>query len=298
MMKNKTKAFITGGTGQVGTELIRRADAWRINIVAPKRADMDIINEAQVNSQLDCIRPDIVINSAAFTAVDAAENNKDVAFQVNCDAAKIMADSCKRLSIPLIHLSTDYVFDGTKTASYDETDLTCPIGIYGKSKESGENAIREILIEHIILRTSWVYAAHGTNFVKTMLRVGKEQETLKVVDDQFGAPTFSGDIAEAILSITKQVLRQKDAGFWGTYHYTAIGHATWKDFAEEIFEKKANWVSKKPSIIGIPSSKYPTPAKRPLNSLLNCSKIDSVFSPPRRDWQLGLAEVLNQITEE
>jgi dTDP-4-dehydrorhamnose reductase len=298
MIKDKTKAFITGGTGQVGTELIRRADAWKIDIVAPKRADMNIINEIQVNSQLDYIRPDIVINSAAFTAVDVAENDKDVAFRVNCDALKIMANSCKRLSIPLIHLSTDYVFDGTKTTSYDENDLTCPIGIYGKSKESGENAIREILIEHIILRTSWVYAAHGTNFVKTMLRIGKEREFLNVVDDQFGAPTFAGDIAEAILSITNQVLKKKDVDFWGTYHYTARGQATWKGFAEEIFDEKANWVSKKPSIIGIPSSQYPTPAKRPVNSVLNCSKVDAIFNPPRREWQLGLAEVLSELTEE
>ena len=292
------KAFITGGTGQVGTELVRRAGSWNLDIVAPNRAELNLLDETEVYSQLDQTRPDIVVNSAAFTAVDAAETESDAAFQVNRDAVRIVADSCTQLSIPIIHLSTDYVFDGTKAATYEESDLICPIGVYGKSKEAGEAVVRETSGKHVILRTSWVYAAHGNNFVKTMLRIGKERQQLNVVNDQFGTPTFAGDIADAIFSIANQVLEHNTSQFWGTYHYTAKGWTTWKDFAEVIFEKASTWLSNKPHVEGIPSSQYPTAAKRPPNSVLNCSKIDLKFRPPRRHWQEGLDEVLSELKNE
>ena len=201
MKITRLKAFIAGGTGQVGTELIRRGDCCHFDIVAPNRAEINLLNESDVYSQLNSIRPDVVVNAAAFTAVDAAETECDMAFQVNRDAVRIMANSCNLLSIPLIHISTDYVFDGTKAGSYKETDLICPIGVYGRSKEAGEAIVRELLEKHIILRTSWVYAAHGNNFVKTMLRIGRERQNLNVVNDQFGAPTFAGDIALTLIHI-------------------------------------------------------------------------------------------------
>ena len=298
MTITRMKAFITGGTGQVGTELIRRADSWNFDIVAPTRSELTLLDDTEVYSQLDQIRPDIVVNSAAFTAVDAAETESDAAFQVNRDAVRIVADSCTQLSIPIIHLSTDYVFDGTKVGTYDESDLICPIGVYGKSKAAGEAAVREISGKHVILRTSWVYAAHGNNFVKTMLRIGEERQNLNVVNDQFGTPTFAGDIADAIFSIANQVLGHNTSQFWGTYHYTAKGWTTWKDFAEVIFEKASTWLSNKPHVEGIPSSQYPTAAKRPPNSVLNCSKIDLKFRPPRRHWQEGLGEVLSELKNE
>ena len=289
------KAFITGGTGQVGTELVRRAGSWNLDIVAPNRAELNLLDETEVYSQLDQTRPDIVVNSAAFTAVDAAETESDAAFQVNRDAVRIVADSCTQLSIPIIHLSTDYVFDGTKAGTYDESDWICPISVYGKSKEAGEVVVREISGKHVILRTSWVYAAHGNNFVKTMLRIGKERQKLNVVNDQFGTPTFAGDIADAIFSIANQILERDTSQFWGTYHYTAKGWTTWKGFAEVIFEKASTWLPNKPHVEGIPSSQYPTAAKRPSNSVLNCSKIDLKFRPPRRHWQEGLDEVLSEL---
>ena len=292
------KAFITGGTGQVGTELVRRADSWNLDIVAPNRAELNLLDETEVYSQLDQTRPDIVVNSAAFTAVDAAETESDAAFQVNRDAVRIVADSCTQLSIPIIHLSTDYVFDGAKSGTYDESDLICPIGVYGKSKEAGEVVVREISGKHVILRTSWVYAAHGNNFVKTMLRIGKERQNLTVVNDQFGTPTFAGDIADAIFSIANQILERDTSQFWGTYHYTAKGWTTWKGFAEVIFEKASTWLPNKPDVEGIPSNQYPTAAKRPSNSVLNCSKIDLKFRPPRRHWQEGLDEVLSELKNE
>jgi dTDP-4-dehydrorhamnose reductase len=176
--------------------------------------------------------------------------------------------------------------------------LICPIGVYGKSKEAGEVAVREISGKHVILRTSWVYAAHGNNFVKTMLRIGEERQNLNVVNDQFGTPTFAGEIADAIFSIANQVLEHNASQFWGTYHYTAKGWTTWKDFAEVIFEKASTWLSNKPHVEGIPSSQYPTAAKRPSNSVLNCSKIDLKFRPPRRHWQEGLDEVLSELKNE
>ena len=295
MTITRLKALITGGTGQVGTELIRRGDCCHFDIVAPNRAEINLLNESDVYSQLNSIRPDIVVNSAAFTAVDAAETECDMAFKVNRDAVRIMANSCNLLSIPLIHISTDYVFDGTKAGSYKETDLICPIGVYGRSKEAGEAKVRELLEKHIILRTSWVYAAHGNNFVKTMLRIGKERQNLNVVNDQFGAPTFAGDIADAILSIAKKVLEHDALEFWGTYHYTAKGRTSWKDFAEVIFETASTWLPNKPYVEGIPSSQYPTAAKRPANSVLNCAKVDLELGPPRRHWREGLDEVLDEL---
>ena len=298
MTITRLKALITGGTGQVGTELIRRGDCCHFDIVAPNRAEINLLNESDVYSQLNSIRPDIVVNSAAFTAVDAAETECDMAFKVNRDVVRIMANSCNLLSIPLIHISTDYVFDGTKAGSYKETDLICPIGVYGRSKEAGEAKVRELLEKHIILRTSWVYAAHGNNFVKTMLRIGKERQNLNVVNDQFGAPTFAGDIADAILSIAKKVLEHDALEFWGTYHYTAKGRTSWKDFAEVIFETASTWLPNKPYVEGIPSSQYPTAAKRPANSVLNCAKVDSELGPPRRHWREGLDEVLDELKNE
>ena len=295
MTVTRLKALITGGTGQVGTELIRRGDGCRFDIVAPNRAEINLLNESDVYSQLNSIRPNIVVNSAAFTAVDAAETECDMAFKVNRDAVRIMANCCNLLSIPLIHISTDYVFDGTKAGSYKETDLICPIGVYGRSKEAGEAIVRELLEKHIILRTSWVYAAHGNNFVKTMLRIGRERQNLNVVNDQFGAPTFAGDIADAIFSIAKKVLGHDELEFWGTYHYTAKGRTTWKDFAEVIFEAASTWLPNKPYVEGIPSSQYPTAATRPANSVLNCTKVDSKLGPPRRHWREGLDEVLYEL---
>ena len=298
MTITRLKALITGGTGQVGTELIRRGDSCRFDIVAPNRAEINLLNESDVYSQLNSTRPNIVVNSAAFTAVDAAETECDMAFKVNRDAVRIMANCCNLLSIPLIHISTDYVFDGTKAGSYKETDLICPLGVYGRSKEAGEAIVRELLEKHIILRTSWVYAAHGNNFVKTMLRIGRERQNLNVVNDQFGAPTFAGDIADAIFSIAKKVLKHDALEFWGTYHYTAKGRTTWKDFAEVIFETASTWLPNKPFVEGIPSSQYPTAAKRPLNSVLNCVKVDSKLGPPRRHWREGLDEVLDELKNE
>jgi dTDP-4-dehydrorhamnose reductase len=292
------KVLTTGGGGQVGTELARRGGACQADVTALTRADLDITDLAAVRAVVRRARPDVMVNAAAYTAVDKAESEPDAAFAANRDAPGAIAAICAELAIPLIHISTDYVFDGGKTGAYRETDPVQPLGVYGASKEAGERAVRDAWGRHVILRTSWVYAAHGGNFVRTMLRVGAARDTLPVVDDQTGAPTFAGDIADAVLAIAGRIAGagQQD-GAWGTYHYTARGQTTWHGFADAIFASAETTLGRRPVLEAIPTSAYPTPAQRPVNSVLDCAKIDAAFAPPRRDWREGLAEVLGDLLQ-
>ena len=244
------------------------------------------------------IGPKILINAAAYTAVDDAESQSEIAFNVNRDAPENLAKNCAKFSIPLIHLSTDYVFDGKKSGAYLEDDPVCPIGVYGRSKEAGEAHLRDIIDEHIIIRTSWVYSAHGNNFLRTMLRLATERDELNIVEDQKGVPTFAGDIADALLSIVQRLTTGKHEKVWGTFHYTAKNPTTWRGFADEIFNQIRNYDMAVPVVNGIPSSQYPTPASRPLNSVLNCDKIERVFDVPRRSWREGMLEVIDQLLKD
>jgi dTDP-4-dehydrorhamnose reductase len=288
---------VTGGGGQVGTELTRRAQNWDIQIQALTRRELDITQPEMVRDILGDARPDVVINAAAYTAVDKAEDDAEAAFAVNHAAPGHIAAACADLGIPLIHISTDYVFDGTRKGAYKEEDPVRPLGVYGASKEAGERAVRESARRHVIMRTSWVYATHGGNFVRTMLRVGAERDSLRVVADQTGTPTFAGDIADAALSIAGKIAGQQEAP-WGTYHYTAKGETTWHGFAEAIFASSETALGRRPLLEAIATSEYPTPAKRPANSILDCTKIDTNFSPPRRSWREGLAEVLDELLKD
>jgi dTDP-4-dehydrorhamnose reductase len=299
MAERKPRIIATGGAGQVGTELIRRAAASNVNLTALTRAELDITDATAIRAVLKDAQPDVVINAAAYTAVDKAEEDGDTAFAVNRDAPGHFAEACAQLGIALIHISTDYVFDGGKDGAYLESDQVKPIGVYGASKEAGEQAVRDVLDQHVIMRTSWVYAGHGGNFVRTMLRVGAERDTLKVVCDQTGAPTFAGDIADAALSIARTISaaegERDNPPAWGTYHYTAKEHTTWHGFAEAIFDAAEPFLGRRPHVEAIPTSEYPTPARRPANSVLDCAKIDAAFAPPRRPWREGLAEVLDEL---
>jgi dTDP-4-dehydrorhamnose reductase len=288
------KILATGGSGQVGTELSRRGAAWQTEVHAVTRDELDITQSGAVLAILEQTKPDVVVNAAAYTAVDKAETEPETAFAANRDGPGFLAVGCAKLGVPLIHISTDYVFNGEKTRGYRETDHTSALGVYGQSKEAGERAVRESWGRHIILRTSWVYAGHGGNFVRTMLRVGSERESLRVVSDQTGTPTFAGDIANAILSIATNIAGREQAP-WGTYHYTAKGQTTWHGFAEAIFDAAEARLGRHPAIEAITTREYPTPAKRPVNSVLDCAKIDASFKPPRRDWREGLAEVLDEL---
>ena len=286
------RLLIIGSNGQLGWELCRqgRRQAWDIQGV--DLPDFDITNETQVIEQVETVGPQFIVNASAFTAVDKAESEPELAYEVNANGPRKLARVCAIHDIPLIHISTDYVFAGDKKTPYKETDVMAPIGIYGKSKAAGEKAVREELHSHIIIRTAWLYGFYGSNFVKTMLKVGKDHETISVVADQYGCPTYAADLAGAILKIIDQSEATKEKK-WGTYHYCGKGETTWHGFAEAIFyiarDKTALKVKK---VLPIPTDAYPTPAKRPTNSVLDCNRIQSAYNIQIPPWKDSLIEML------
>jgi dTDP-4-dehydrorhamnose reductase len=289
------KLLVLGAGGQVGHELRRLAWPADYRVAAFDRAGVDITQGEAVAAAFDCERPDIVINAAAYTAVDRAESEPDIAWAGNCAGPGHLAAACRAAGIPLIHISTDYVFDGSKQGPYREDDPVNPLGVYGHSKEAGDRAVREALPEHVILRTAWVYSAHGHNFVKTMLRVAAERPVLRVVADQIGSPTSAGDIAGAIAAIVRRVAAGDPR--WGTYHFAGGGAVTWHGFAEAIFELAALWRGAAPKVEAITTADYPTPARRPANSVLDCRHIGEAFGIAPRPWREALAEVIGELYE-
>jgi dTDP-4-dehydrorhamnose reductase len=236
-----------------------------------------------------------VVNAAGYTAVDQAESEPELAFAVNRDGPSYLAIACGKAGIPLVHISTDYVFDGQKQGAYLETDPVSPLGVYGKSKAAGERAVREHLPEHVIIRTSWVYGIHGHNFVKTMLRVGREKEVVQVVADQYGCPTYAADLAETILRIAARVLEGRQI-HWGTYHYCGQGVTSWHAFAEAIFDLARKYGPLKvKQIEAVTTADYPTAAQRPANSVLDCSLFKSHFDFAPKPWYESLARMIDQV---
>ncbi len=290
-----SKILITGANGQIGWELARRGAARGFDILAFNHRSLDITDEAAVRQALAQSDASLAINAAAYTAVDQAESDLPAAYRVNRDGPAYLAAACAEAGIPLIHISTDYVFDGLKRAPYLEIDPVAPTGVYGRSKAEGEAAVRSRLTEHIILRTSWVYGIRGSNFVRTMLRLGVEKDVIRVVDDQFGCPTFAADIADALLDMVRYIT-EKGLAAWGTYHFAGQGVTTWYDFAVKIFElaKEHQNLSVR-KIEPIPSSAYPTAAKRPAYSVLDCAAIERTFGITPRPWQEGLAIMLENV---
>jgi dTDP-4-dehydrorhamnose reductase len=281
------KILLTGANGQVGYEIIAACKALPITLIACNRQDLDITNQHSITDTIGHHAPDFVINAAAYTAVDRAEKEPELAFAVNAKAPEYLAKTCKKYRIPLLHLSTDYVFDGRSNKPYCENDMANPLGVYGHSKWLGEKAIRDHWDKHIILRVSWVFGRHGHNFVKTMLRLMQEQEELRIVADQHGCPTYAGDIANAILNVISKPI-------WGTFHYCGTPATTWHGFAAAILEKARNAqpiVSKK--LIAILTKDYPMPAERPVNSVLDCAKFTKTFTLAPNDWNKGLNAVLS-----
>lgn len=288
-----TDILLTGAGGQVAWEIERRAADAGLSVRALSRAELDIADNKAVHSMVASIGPRVVINAAAYTAVDKAETEKDLAFDVNRDGPGHLAAICAGREIPLVHLSTDYVFDGESKAPYVEEDFTAPLGVYGESKLAGEAAVRAFLDRHIILRTAWVYGVHGNNFVKTMLRLGRERDVLRVVDDQRGSPTFAGDIADTLLLISRRLISEAlPEEAYGTFHYTGGGAVTWHGFAEKIFDLAAPSLGRRPKVEPITTAEYPTPAKRPANSVLDCGKINEVYGIRQRPWEDALREML------
>ncbi|MCY1172945.1 dTDP-4-dehydrorhamnose reductase [compost metagenome] len=255
------------------------------------RDQLDLSHPEAIRDQVRLLKPDLIINAAAHTAVDQAETEPELAFAINAVAPGIFAEEAARLGVPLVHYSTDYVFDGSKTRPYTEADEPNPLGVYGNSKLAGERAIAAVDGQHLILRTSWVYSLHGRNFLLTMQRLLQEKPELRVVADQIGAPTWAGTIANSTCALIER-WQQGQTGPWGIYHLTAQGETSWFGFAEEI--GRYLQASGKPCarIEPIPSSAYPTPAKRPLNSRLDCSRLQQQWQVSQPDWREALRECL------
>lgn len=283
------RILISGQHGQVSRELQRRLGTIG-EVIVPGREQLDLLQPEQIREQVRTIRPDLIINAAAYTAVDLAESEADAAFAINATAPGIFAEEALALDIPLIHYSTDYVFDGTKVGAYTEHDVPNPLGVYGASKLAGERAITDVQGKHLILRTSWVYSTHGRNFLLTMQRLLQEKAELRVVADQIGAPTWAGTIAENTLALIERW--QAGTSAWGTYHLTARGQTSWFGFAQAIGEALRERGKPCAELLPIPSSDYPTPAARPLNSCLDCSRLQRDWGVSQSDWQAALRECL------
>lgn len=289
------RVLITGARGQVGHELLRLAPQG-FEAVGMGSAELDIADPARVAMVVDQLQPQLIINAAAYTAVDKAESEAERAWTVNCKGVANLAVAAERLGIPLLHISTDYVFAGDAELPYRETDPTGPTGEYGASKLGGEQALTAQCSRHIILRTSWVFGAHGNNFVKTMLRLGREREELRVVADQHGCPTPAASIARALWELANQY-RERSCLHWGTYHFSGMPACTWHEFALEIFRQahELGLLTRMPQVRAIATAEYPTPAKRPAWSVLDCNRLLAAHGIAQADWREELRQVLREL---
>lgn len=287
------RLLVIGRTGQLATELARRAgDGLAITTLGRETVDLSRPEEARaaVTAALEAGGVDAVINAAAYTAVDRAESEEALALAVNGDAPGAMAQAAAARGVPFLHVSTDYVFDGSGTAPWQPTDPVGPLGAYGRSKLEGERQVANAGGPHVILRTSWVFSAHGANFVKTMLRLGRERPRLTIVADQVGGPTAAGDIADALIAMARGLIA--DPALAGVYHFAGAPDVSWADFAREIFAQ----AGLTPEVADIPSSAYPTPAARPANSRMDCATL-AAFGLTRPDWRVSLSHVLEELGE-
>lgn len=285
--------LVFGTTGQLARELSRRAPEG-VTVQAIGRDVADLTDPAACAAVVAAAKADIILNAAAYTAVDQAETDRATADLVNGEAPGAMARAAAARGLPFLHVSTDYVFDGAGTRPWREDDPVAPLGAYGASKLLGERRVAEAGGQAVILRTAWVFSAHGKNFVKTMLRVGAEREALSVVDDQRGGPTAAADIADALFTIAAAF--GKGHGLPGIYHFAGAPTVSWADFAEAIFA--ASSLPRKPVVNRIPSSDYPTPAKRPGNSALDCSLLARTYGITQPDWRKSLADIIGELEAE
>ena len=285
------KILITGCNGQVGFLLanLLRND---FELLALNHHDLDITDRECVLNKVSDFKPDIIINAAAYTAVDKAETEREKVFLVNSDGVRNLAEAAELGNSAIIHLSTDYVYEGNKSSPYIESDEVNPQSIYGKSKLAGEVQVINMCKKHIIIRTAWIFGEHGHNFVKTMLRLGRDKKLLNVVNDQYGGPTYAGDIADVIITISKKI-NSKDFINWGIYHFSGFPHVSWYDFADEIIQNAHSQgvLAARPDLKGISTENYPTPALRPANSKLDCNKIQHEFGIEPSNWFVALKDL-------
>ena len=291
------KIFLTGKNGQVGFELQKKLSTLG-EVIATDREELDLANPDAIRAFIDQTKPDIIINPAAYTAVDKAESEPDLAYQINVTAPEVLASMATELNIPLVHFSTDYVFDGLKKDAYVETDLTNPQSVYGKTKYAGEEKIRAHA-KHVILRTSWVFGAHGNNFLKTMLRLITDKESLNVVGDQWGSPASASMLADVTFKIVDTIFKNKNFKDYGTYHVTNDGETNWHGYASfvasEAMKLNLKITCTPDKIHPILTSEYPTAAKRPLNSRLKTDKLKKTFMLELPHWESEVKKVLKEL---
>ncbi|WP_192384903.1 dTDP-4-dehydrorhamnose reductase [Mesorhizobium silamurunense] len=287
---------VTGREGQVAASLIEAAKGGRdVEVVAVGRPALDLARPDTVFSALEAARPDIVVSAAAYTAVDQAEDEKELAFAVNATGAGKVAEAAVGLGVPIIHLSTDYVFDGTKDGAYVETDETAPLGVYGASKLAGEQAVAAANPRHLILRTAWVYSPFGKNFVKTMLRLASDRDEISVVADQWGNPTSALDIADAILHAAARLEADKNFAAFGVYHLAGEGETNWSGFARHILDTSRAFGGPRASVRDITTADYPTKARRPANSRLSSARFKGVFGWTTPEWRESAERVVRRL---
>lgn len=289
---------VTGRDGQVVRSLVERAAGSGLEILTLGRPELDLGGEASgIVSTIEAAKPDVIVSAAAYTQVDRAESEQDVAFAVNADGPKAVAQAAARLAVPLVHLSTDYVFDGTAAEPYGEEDLTNPTGVYGASKLAGEQAVLAAHANSTVLRTAWVYSPFGSNFITTMLRLAGERDEVSVVADQQGNPTSALDIADGILRVASNLQRDAGTQLRGIFHMTGQGAATWADFAEAVFAASAELGGPSARVRRIGTADYPTSARRPENSRLNSTKIERMHGVRLPEWSVSTKDVVRRLVQ-
>lgn len=294
--RSNFRVLVFGAEGQLGSELIRQASAAAMQPFGFSRSEADIADRHAVSAALATVGPDLVVNTAAFTRVDDAEVERTTAHRVNAEGPGIVAEACNAAGIGLIHVSTDYVFDGSKMGAYTEEDPVAPCGFYGQSKAEGENAVRKAAARHLILRTSWLYGAFGNNFLRTMFRLASQRDEIGVVNDQHGCPTSTRDLAHAIVRIAPQLPARAD--LFGTYHFAGDGVTTWFGFADAAVARY-NAISNRNVVVRpISTSEYPTRTKRPANSALDCSKFERIFGFRGKPWRAEVEEIADMVAQQ
>lgn len=292
MTRPPLRTLVVGTSGQLARELHRAPRSPAILLLPAQK--VELAAESAVLALLDGAQPELVVNAAAYTAVDRAETEPERSLEVNAAGPATLARWCQQHGAALVHVSTDYVFDGEKASPYIVEDATGPINVYGHSKLAGELAIRGALTRHVILRTSWVFSAHGENFVKTMLRLAGERDELRVVADQFGRPTPAADLAAAIWAVASQLANGRDLA-WGTYHFAGAGSTSWRGFAEAIVEEQHPLTGRSPTVTPISSAEFPRPARRPQFSVLDTSSFELAFGFAPAPWRDGLRRVIQEL---
>ena len=291
------KILVTGRQGQLARGLAEAADALGVELISVGRPALDLADENAVAALVSRERPGLVVNAAAYTAVDKAESEPELANDINARGAEYVAMACATHSIPIIHISTDYVFDGSKDSPYLEDDPTGPINVYGRSKLEGEQRVATACARHVILRTAWVHSPWGGNFVKTMLRLAAERPAVSVVEDQKGSPTYAPHLAAAVLAIASRAIADPAGTPWGIYHAVGAGETSWFGVAQEIFRSARKHGMPAAEVTAITTADYPTPVRRPANSRLNCDRLRQSFGLELPDWRVGVETCVARLAQ-